>query len=180
MQLGELVCCRDYNQVNWYMQNNIHSINRVVVLDDEYTNIPGAIQGSLLLPPPSALFALIDNNDYNQFRATYYKYLHVPDIDGFIMLLVTALFQNINIIFFFNTSDPSMFMDTLGNFLSVIYGVTAVPFEMTFEPHPPSINPQFIPGLLSKMLQYQYISQEEYNSYFTRQNNSPFEKFSIQ
>ena len=62
----------------------------------------------------------------------------------------------------------------------MIYGVTAVPFEMTFEPHPPSINPQFIPGLLSKMLQYQYISQEEYNSYFTRQNNSPFEKFSIQ
>ena len=61
MQLGELVCCRDYNQVNWSMQNNIHSINRVVVLDDEHANIPGAIQGSLLLPPPSALFALIAN-----------------------------------------------------------------------------------------------------------------------
>lgn len=180
MEFGELVCCRDYNQVNWYIQNNPHAINRVVVLDDEYANIPGAIQGSLLLPPPSALFSLVDDNNFNQYQATYYSYLHLPDIDAFIMLLVTALFQNMNIIFFFNNSDPSLFMDSLGTFLSLVYGVIAIPFELTLNPHQKSIDQRFIPTLLSKMLQYQYISKEEYDSYFTRQNNSPFEKFSIQ
>lgn len=179
MQLGELVCCKDYNQIGWFFQNNPNSQTRVVVLDDENVNIEGYIQGSILLPPPSALFALVDNSDVMTFQSTYYSYLHLPDVDSFIMLLVTALFRGTNIIFFFNTSDPSMFMDALGNFLSQVYGVTATPFEMICGPHPPSINPSMMAGLLSKMVQYQYITVEEYNSYFVQSENSPFQKFSV-
>lgn len=179
MNLGELVICRDFNQIGWFFQNNPNSKTRVVVLDDEVINAEGYIQGSILLPPPSALFTLIDNNDITSFQAMYYSYLHVPDVDSFIMLLITALFRGVNILFFFNTSDPSMFMDYLNNFLTSIYGAVATPFEMICGPHSPSIIPNAISGLLTKMVQYQYISQDEYNSYFTQSESSPFQKFSV-
>lgn len=179
MKLGELVCCRDFNQISWFIQNNPTSKTRVVVLDDDSVNIEGYIQGSILLPPPSALFTLVDNNDKMTFRMMYYDYLSTPDVDSFIMLLITALFRGVNIIFFFNTSDPSMFMDILGEFLSSVYGVSATPFELLCGNHLPSINPNVMAGLLSKMVQYQYITVEEYNSYFTQSENSPFQKFSV-
>jgi hypothetical protein len=179
MQLGELVCCKDFNQINWFMSNNMNSNTRIVVLDDDSVNIEGYIQGSILLPPPSALFNLVDNNDIMTFQTMYYQYLQMPDVDSFIMLLITALFRGTNIIFFFNSSDPSMFMDALGNFLYNVYGITATPFEMLCGPHPPSINPNMMSGLLFKMVQYQYISQDEYNSYFIQSENSPFQKFSV-
>lgn len=179
MKLGELVICRDFNQVGWFFQNHPTEKTRVITLDDEIINAEGYIQGSMLLPPPSALFTLIDNNDINSFQAMYYSYLHLPDIDSFIMLIITALFREVNIIFFLNTSDPSMFMDYLNNFLSTIYGVIPTPFEMICGPHSPSIIPNALAGLLSKMVQYQYITQEEYAGYFVQCEASPFQKFSI-
>ena len=179
MNLGEFVICKDFQQIGWYFQNHPNDKTRIIVLDDEVVHAEGYIQGSLLLPPPSALFTLIDTGDIMQFQEMYYKYLHLPDIDQFIMLMITALFSGVNIILFFNTSDPSMFMDYLAIFFNRIYGAYPTPFEQLFNPHPQSIIPDAMSLLLQKMVQFEYISVDEYNSYFSQVEKSPFQKFSM-
>jgi hypothetical protein len=162
-QLMQMIQMYQYNQKQLF---------KVIVLDDEVVQGPNFIQGSILLPPPSALFALIDNNDIPYYSTMYDQYLRTPEVDSFIILLATALYKGVDVLFYLNTSDPNLFLNFLCGFLSSVHGLNV----SYYDPNNISINFNAIPSLLGKMLGYGYITQEEYQSNFIQEGNSPFQR----
>lgn len=162
---GKLVICKDYRQIDWFARAHPNQKTRVVVLDDTPINIEGYINASILLPLPSTLFRLIDYNDYNGFDYLYRDYLSSKEVRSFIYLLVMALYRGINIVLFCNTSDPDIFMNTLDSVLRNEIGVYSIRFEYLYQfPMYCSFNLIEFPNILMKLVEYGYMTMEEYNN----------------
>lgn len=160
-----IVCTRPeevQNLFQMYGQNL-----KVITLDDDIPPFFPTIQGSILLPPPSVLFNYVDYGDVNLFTTQYYEYLSTSfEVDQYIILLASVLLKGVNIAFFTFNSDPDMFIQQFVNYLISYYGIKIIPFAYSNMANENAILPQYIQPLLNKAVQYQYISPEEYNSFF--------------
>lgn len=149
---------------------------KVFVLDEDIINQDNYICASILLPPFYALTDLIDNNDKNSFITKYIEYLSGNDVDKFIMLVATAIFKNIDVVFYTNNSDPGMFLSPLLEFIKANYG-------LIYDEKGNSVDQRFVPFLINKMNMYGYsnnmsFQQPQVNYNIQQQSSiSPFERY---
>lgn len=180
MKLGRCILCMTLDELNFVL-NNLQSEAKVIVLDDEILQYKNFISGSILLPPPSALITLLDNNDQNGYAQLYANYLSTVEVDQFIMLLMTVLLRGKDIVFYLNSSDPSLFLIFLQNWLYQYYGLVMNNVgQFSNNCMMQSILPQFYNGLIQKSYSLGYLKPEQYSQYYQTNPATPFNKINIE
>lgn len=92
------------------------------------------------------------------------------------MLVATAIFKNIDVVFYTNNSDPGMFLSPLLEFIKANYG-------LIYDEKGNSVDQRFVPFLINKMNMYGYSSnmsfqQPQVNYNIQQQSSiSPFERY---
>lgn len=152
--IGTIYVVYDQNII----MNSINQAKIILVMDSpEYCgiNIPGAVGGSILMPPGDMLEVLIEG-DQNKFEYLYMNYLSNGVPDKFISVVLTAILSGTNIIFFMD-KESKIYEDVLRSFMVNQYGILVGGPNIQF-----SINNNRFPYTLNKLYCEGYIDANMY------------------
>lgn len=80
----------------------------IIINLDEDNKIEGEIvvQGTTLLPPPEAIIAEQDGDEYS-YDSILNEYYNLPDIQMFVAGIIHMLYRGVNILFYYPNLDPT-------------------------------------------------------------------------
>ena len=135
---------------------------KIVALVDNYDSIsrdiPNAALGSVLLPPYGAVMQYLDGN-VQGFYKEYFEYLGSKEADTFMCLLLAASARGFNLVIYVPRDEANnlKFVDALGQYMNMAYGVTIGNDEGL----PFNFNTNFMPQVLCRLYMHDLISYQE-------------------
>lgn len=161
---GTLYLVTNLNDLQYVDQRT----TKVVAITD--ANTPIGVKGSILLPPYEASMYMC-NNDINNFVNCYYAHLQSKEAVEFMLAIIQALRNGINIVLFSNPDELETYFGPFANFVCNMYGIIigtpTIPFNY---------NPAYNAKNLSLLYEFGYINDGELYEYSQPKTSSPFVK----